>query len=92
MITLCGGCGNSILACTCKPQELAKPVGKGEIPLGVWHNGIRVTRGCPVTDHEPLVTSPIMLPDILETAVYGKKYHPTPPAGFWYCNGCSFTP
>ena len=26
--TLCGGCGNGILACKCKPRELAKPVEK----------------------------------------------------------------
>ena len=81
--TLCGECGNSMLACTCKPQELAKPVeeekrhGKScgckqcrAIYFGL-HYGIGAQK---LRDYAAsLVTSPVILPDILETAVYGQR-------------------
>jgi hypothetical protein len=70
-ITLCGKCGKQV--CGCPAEAIARPVERSIYADGQWHNGIRITRNIPVTDHMPLVKSPVILPDILETSVYGQQ-------------------
>lgn len=69
-VTLCGVCGKEVCVCVA-PQSVAKPVEQSVYADGQWHNGIRITNARCYA--EPLIKSPVILPDILETAVFGSQ-------------------
>jgi hypothetical protein len=78
-VTLCGVCSKPVL-CECKTEQMARQVNEENPHIsqddynryyrGIWHNG---------PTHRPfmqeaLEKAAVILPDIIETAIFGREF------------------